>query len=301
MTKNGLVLGAMAATTLMVLGQVRASVVIATSQGENEAELAQTYSSTDLLNGMIPVELPGDRGWHPANPASGNSMLPTGLPAFTDGVGAVTGLEGLLNDFPGAGQPAKRIQYTFAAPKVIDEVRVFTGNEGRDGRVFHTYTLEMSTDGGTSWLPPIYVQSHQSGTVNSAHWRNVLTQATDTDGPLASGVTDLRFQFFSVDNTQGEMRDPFDGANLYTEVDDGLTAAFVSPLVWEIDVLGSEVTPVPYTLDDVLRALGIAAGVTDATEADKSRLNVGGFSTEQIDLGDVQGIIRKVSGLDSNP
>lgn len=193
--------GAAALCALGIAGFTGGSVVVATSQGDSEAALAQTCSSTDLLNGLIPVELPGDQGWHPANPASGNSMAPTGLPAFTDGIGAVTGLEGLLNDFPGAGNPAKRIQYSLGGPKVINEGRVFTGNEGRDGRVFHTYTLEMSADGGASWLAPIYVQSHLSGTVNTARWRAVLTQITDTGGPLASGVTDMRFQFFAVDDT----------------------------------------------------------------------------------------------------
>ena len=39
------------------------------------------------------------------------------------------------------------------------------------------------------------------------------------------------------------MRDPFDGINPFTDTDDGLTAAFVSPLVWEIDVLGTVSSP----------------------------------------------------------
>jgi hypothetical protein len=56
-------------------------------------------------------------------------------------------------------------------------------------------------------------------------------------------VTDIEFDFYSVDNTLGEMRDPFDGLNPFTGTDDGLTAAFVSPLVWEIDVFGSDSPP----------------------------------------------------------
>ncbi len=39
------------------------------------------------------------------------------------------------------------------------------------------------------------------------------------------------------------MRDPFDGVNPFTGTDDGLNAAFVSPLVWEIDVLGTDSPP----------------------------------------------------------
>ncbi len=39
------------------------------------------------------------------------------------------------------------------------------------------------------------------------------------------------------------MRDPFEGVNPFTGADDGLSAAFVSPLVWEIDVLGTDSPP----------------------------------------------------------
>jgi hypothetical protein len=56
--------------------------------------------------------------------------------AFTDGAGLrATGLTSLLADFPGSGSPAKRIRYTLAVPDDISEVRVFTGNSGRDKRV----------------------------------------------------------------------------------------------------------------------------------------------------------------------
>ena len=41
------------------------------------------------------------------------------------------------------------------------------------------------------------------------------------------------------------MRDPFDGVNPFTGLDDTLTAAFVSPLVMEIDVFA---VPEPATL-----------------------------------------------------
>jgi hypothetical protein len=60
---------------------------------------------------------------------------------------------------------------------------------------------------------------------------------------LATEVTHIEFDFYSVDNTQGQMRDPFDGVNPFTGTDDGLSAAISSPLVWEIDVLGSDSPP----------------------------------------------------------
>jgi hypothetical protein len=88
---------------------------------------------------------------------------------------------------------------------------------------------------------PIYVQSHPSGALNNSsvhQWRVVLSQLRNTDGFVARDVTDLRFDFYAVDNTLGEARDPFDGTNPFTGIDDGLSAPFVSPLVWEIDMLG---------------------------------------------------------------
>jgi len=201
------------------------------------------------------------------NPAAGNPDSPDGLPAFTDGLGlGASGLTGLLNDFPGAGVPAKRIQYTLPEARDIGEIRMFTGNDGKDGRVFHTYTVEFSSDSGVTWSEPIYVQSHASGTLNNAgnnNWRNVLSQLTEPEGLLAAGVTDLRFDIYSVDNTGGQMRDPFDGVNPFTSLDDGLTAAFVSPLVWEIDVL-----PVQPVVTPTARALEIAGGLRAATETD---------------------------------
>ena len=222
-------------------GTANAQLALNVTQGE-ESDLAGTYSSTDLIQGLIATELPGDRGWHEANKDPLDQ-----LPAFTDGEGMrVTGFTGLLNDFPDPGQPAKLIRYALPLPADIDEIRVFTGNNDRDGRVFHTYTVRFSSDWGKTFTDFIYVQSHPSGTLNNANnnqWRVVLSQLSNASGKLAREVTHIDFTFYSVDNTAGEMRDPFDGVNPFTGSDDGLSAAFVSPLVWEIDVLGTNSPP----------------------------------------------------------
>jgi hypothetical protein len=211
------------------------------TQGEL-ANLAATFSTNDLIAGLIPAVLPGDKGWHPANTDPADQ-----LPAFTDGEGVrASGLTGLLNDFPGTATPAKLIRYALALPADVNEVRVFTGNNGRDGRVFHTYTVRFSSDHGVTFSDPIYVQSHPSGTLNNNlnnQWRAVLSQLTGKAGPLALKATHVEFAFYAVDNTGGQMRDPYEGVNPYTGWDDLLTAAFVSPLVWEIDVLGIENSP----------------------------------------------------------
>jgi hypothetical protein len=223
------------------VGSASAQITNFVTQGE-EADLAAAYDSTDLIQGLIATELPGDTGWHPANTDPLDK-----LPAFTDGQGdRGTGVTGLLNDFPGTNVPAKLIEYTLPVPADINEIRIFTGNNGRDGRVFHTYTVRFSSDWGQTFTDPIYVQSHASGTLNNAghnQWRAVLSQLTNTTGMLATEVTHIEFDFYAVDNTQGQMRDPSDGVNPFTGLDDGLTVAITSPLVWEIDVLGTDSPP----------------------------------------------------------
>lgn len=211
------------------------AVNLVVSQGE-EQDLPVQISQTDLLQGSIAVELEGDQGWHPAN-----SDPLDKLPAFTDGQGMrETGLTGLLSDFPGSGLPAKRIEYSLPVASDIAEIRVFSGNDGRDGRVFHTYTVAFSKNGGTVFDPPIYVQSHPSGTLNNKdfnQWRAVLSQLRGQDAPLARGVTHLRFDFYAADNSQGQSRDPFEGVNPFTGLDDQLNTAITSPLIWEIDLI----------------------------------------------------------------
>jgi len=222
------------------VGSASAQITNFVTQGE-ETDLAATYDSTDLIQGLIATELPGDLGWHPANTDPLDH-----LPAFTDGQGDRTGLTGLLNDFPGAGNPTKLVEYALPVPADINEIRVFTGNAGHDGRVFHTYTVRFSSDWGQTFTEPIYVQSHASGTINTPqqhNWLAVLSQLTNTTGTLAMEATHIEFDFYSVDNTQGQMRDPYAGINPFTGTDDGLSAPIASPLVWEIDVLGTDSPP----------------------------------------------------------
>jgi hypothetical protein len=208
-------------------------------QGE-EADWAQPISNSDLIAAAIGTELAGDTGWHPANPANGDSLNANGLPAFTDGVAEIgSGVTGLLNDFPGQGAPTKRVQYDFGSATDIGQINVYTGNNGRDGRIFHTYTVEFSTDNGANWSTPIYVQSHDSGTINNAgqnQWRTVLSRLYKPGDRLVDDATNVRFDFYAVDNGGGQMRDAYDGINPFTGFDDGLTFAFVSPLLWEIDI-----------------------------------------------------------------
>ncbi len=223
---------------LCVAASANAAVVTNTHHGADGSALNAMVLSGDLISGLIGTELAGDLGWHPANPAAGNSLAPQGLPAFTNDSGE-SGLAGLLNDFPGADTPTKRVQYDLASASDIPWIGILSGNDGKDGRVFSTTVVSYSTDGGANFAQLGYFQSDPSGTLNNAGaWGSTYMRIyDDTGAPIMTGVTNLIFEFYAVDNSGGQMRDPSDGINPLTGIDDGLTAAFVSPLIWEIDVV----------------------------------------------------------------
>lgn len=220
-------------------------IVASTEHAMDDSGLSVGYSSTDLLDGLIPTELAGDNGWHPANPASTDPNNPNGLAAFTDGAGDLgSGVTGLLNDFPAEGAPTKTIVYDLMAPHDIDEIRLHTGNAGKDGRIFSSTAIYTSTDGENFELLG-YFQSDPSGTENSASTpggpdgATVVTISSDDLQPMVTSVEYMRFDFYAAADVNGLVRDPFDGVNPFTGIDDGLTEAYVSPLVREIDVFGS--------------------------------------------------------------
>lgn len=215
-----------------IAAPAQAVVSFTTQHGPDATSLDGLIRNDDLINGLLGTELPGDLGWHPANTNPADR-----LPALTDGLGILaSGLTGLLNDFPGSGNPTKKLQYDLAGPSDIAQINILTGNLGRDGRVFSTTVVRTSTDGGTNFGLLGYFQSDPSGTVNAGQWGSTFVSITADAGELA-GVTNIQFDLYAVDNTQGQMRDPFDGVNPFTGLDDGLSAPIASPLVFEIDVV----------------------------------------------------------------
>lgn len=229
----------------MVLASTQAAVVSSTVHGTGSHDLDGMIVANDVIAGQLGTELPPLNGWHPAN-----SQAVDQLAALTDGAGLLgSGLTGLLNDFPGAGSPAKSLRYSFAATD-LSSLRILTGNNGGDGRIFSTTAVRYSDNNGSTFNLLGYFQSDPSGTFNndgsSPRNRSTLLSIYDDSSPLLlSGVTDLVFELYAMDNTGGQMRDPYDGVNPFTSVDDGLTGAFVSPLVWELDVLA---IPEPSTM-----------------------------------------------------
>lgn len=225
----------------------QAAVVSSTVHGAEGTSLDGMIATGDLISGLVATELPGDNGWHGATPPE-----PERLQAITDDGGQISGLTGLMNDFPGVGTATKLLQYNLAGPSNIASIGILTGNNGKDGRVFSTSVIRYSTDNGGNWNLLGYFQSDPSGTINSGTWGSTYVNISDdASATLLPGVTNLIFELYAVDNTGGQMRDPFDGVNPFTSVDDGLSAAFVSPLIWEIDVV-----EVPEPAAAALLALG---------------------------------------------
>lgn len=236
-----------------------AAVTSTTLHGVTATEFDPLLSSSDLIHGRGTLDVDvfenpqdtfgnpaiGVDSWHPAN-----TDLADHLPAFTDGIGVrPTGLTGLLNDnFPveaASGRPAKIVEYVFDTPVDIGRINILTGNiVDPDGRIFSTTYIEYSTDNGFNYQPIGYFQSDPSGTVfngdlpvEDQRSSTFVSVFDDSNATLVGGVTNLIFNLYSVSNTDGQMRDPFDGINPFTGVDDGIPAAFESPLVYEIDVL----------------------------------------------------------------
>lgn len=198
-------------------------------------------------------------GWHPAN----NVDPADQLPSFTDGVGERgTGLTGLLNDNqpggspqPLSGAPVKVVEYVLAEPSDIGRINILTGNRNNsDGRIFLTTSILYSTDGGSNFESLGYFQSDPSGVFNNEvspeapfdpeQGSTITSIFNDTSTTLLTGVTNIELSFYSVavfggpgGDISGVHVDPFDGVNTFTGIDDGFAPAFISPLVWEIDIV----------------------------------------------------------------
>jgi hypothetical protein len=195
----------------------------------------------DLIAGLIAEELAGDLGWGPFTTAPEDR-----LPALTDGMGALSQHTGTMTDNPGIGTPAKRIRYQLATASDIHQIRVLTGQGAAtagDARVFSTFVVRYSTDGGATYHLLGYFQSDPSGTDNPRAWNATLLTILDSQSPvLLAGVTHLEFDFFAAGRGTMAM-DPYEGTNPFTGTDDNQQYALVASQLWEIDVLGEPVIP----------------------------------------------------------
>ncbi|MBE7486798.1 hypothetical protein HS121_00850 [bacterium] len=150
------------------------------------------------------------------------------------------GLTGLLNDFPGENTPALIARWDLGGQANLNELRVFSGNNGRDGRVFQHYDVYVTqaqppTSGFTLLAEEVACAPFGSGNPAAPNdYVACLTSLKDSlGGPLASVVTGLEIHFYSVSNTARQFRDDWNAGNGDDRDDEA--AAFESPLIFEVD------------------------------------------------------------------
>ncbi len=188
----------------------------------------------DPLNGNLATKIWG--GFHPANSAAADRE-----PAFTDGAG-LGALTGLLKDFPGENVPAWSGFWVLDGGAAVDltELRVFSGNHGRDGRVFHHYDVYVTADpwpsAASDWTLLIaevtsapFWTSNAGGEIEAS-----LTRVTNpAGGALAANITGLQLAFYAVSRTDSVFHDDWDACS--GDDRDATDAAFESPLIYEVD------------------------------------------------------------------
>ncbi len=207
-------------------------------------DLPYQPSDSDGLHGNVATRLTG--GFYQAVVNDSDRE-----PALTDGA-SLGPMTGLLQDFPGVGQPAWSGYWTLAngSPVDLSELRVLSGNLGREGRIFHHYdaytTGDPSPGSASAWeLIGSEITSATFGTRNSTNLTASWTRVTgEGGGPIAQGVTGLRLDFYAVSNTDSLFVDDWDAGSPGDT--DGQPAAIESPLIFEIDAwFQGEGAPVP--------------------------------------------------------
>jgi hypothetical protein len=206
----------------------------------------------DPLNGNVATKIWG--GFHPANSNSADRE-----PAFTDGAG-LGALSGLLMDFPGENVPAWSGFWVLNGGVAVDltELRVFSGNQGRDGRVFQHYdvfvTADPSPSAASDWtLLMAEVTSAPFWTSNAGgEIGATLTRVTNpAGGALAADITGLQLAFYAVSRTDRVFHDDWDACS--GDDRDATDAAFESPLIYEVDAyFGSQPDSTSLHVDSIV-------------------------------------------------
>ena len=309
---------------------VSAATAAPTSTAEfaaNVASLSAQPVNNDLINGIVGInegqQNGGIVGAHEAcvmnqddclslppicSPSAGvRTDLGASLADFTDGV-AGTLLQGLLTDFTRA---SIILRYDLPGPIDIGQINVIAANEDPNaignGRIFQTYLVEASTDNGANFAPlgPL-VTSGTFGLNNQAGNGASLTTLFDNNSNvLATGVTNLRFVFYCVSNTQGFYQDPWQGnategaiyqaicPDVDVEDSDGRRKAFEAPIIKEIDVLAPG-TP-PFQCNDPV--FDVVGGGENGDEPDGAvdAQDFGIFQTCHTGPGDPGGVFDSLS------
>jgi hypothetical protein len=203
---------------------------LATDQGL----LSVLPDADDPLNGHVATRISG--GFHPANTDPADQEA-----AFTDGAG-LGPLTGLLNDYPGPQTPAWSGFWVLddGLPVHLTELRVFSGNLDRDGRIYHHYDVYVTDDpapgAASNWMP-LYeeITPAQFGASNAAGVYEAASTRITPDGTLwlARAITGLRIDFFAVTSVYPDFNDDWPPCTAGDR--DGAIAAYASPLIYEVD------------------------------------------------------------------
>jgi hypothetical protein len=201
-------------------------------------QLNPAPDNADDLQGVIATRLRG--GFHPivTNPADMEA-------AFTDGVG-MAGIAGLLRDYPPDGfeqdhtdQPSWSGFWILdgGQPVNLDEVRIYSGNAGKDGRVWHNADLYVTTDpspsANSTWqlvkeeIKPAIFGTPNPGTIEATGTRTYR----EGDAALWNSVTAMRLDLFSTAAF---------GVNNFAN---STAQTMIAPIVFEVDAYTSEATP----------------------------------------------------------
>jgi hypothetical protein len=225
----------------MVIGTAESGIVDVANNVLSFDLVPDPNSGTCLVTGSQPGP-----GFHSATP--GGQL--GGLIDLTDGIPGST-VEAVLSDF---NRASTVVRYDFPAPASIEELAVFCANEGgRDGRIYQHYDVYASSDYGATFTAVARtITSGPFGQNNTELDGATLTTVTNgAGGLLADDITNLRFVFYAVSNTQGRFQDPWHGTSAedpgYTgtcsgfdepEDLDGWRPAFEGSIIKEIDAAG---------------------------------------------------------------
>lgn len=293
-------------------------------------QLTEQISSSDLINGISATnegfvnfgEVDGHEsclvgsgdpclGLPPiCNPSEGflqcGGVCTGDVTDFTDGQAGALG-DAILRDF---GRAAIIARFDLPQPKDIGEIRVFAANEDPNavgnGRIFQTYTVEISKNNGASFqqLGPL-VTTGNFGSNNAAGNGASLTRVfDDATNVLAAGVTNIRFVMYCVSNTQGLYVDPWQGiANedssyktVCPDVEqqdvDGRRKAVEAPIIKEIDILPPGAPPIQCK-NPVFDVVGGGANGQDSDGAVDAQ-DFGVFQTCITGAGDPAGVFNSL-------
>jgi|GEM_PF-4433870 len=208
--------------------------LIYTESVGNVENLSIKPDAGDPMNGKKATTISG--GFHPLaeNPEDRGTC-------FTDGKG-LGDFTGLLRDYPGENTPAWGGFWNLdgGKPVVLNEIRVFSGNKARDGRVFQHYDVYVTRDPNpkassewTLFVEGVVCDQFMASNINQTKEAYVSLIKDYEAGAMAKQITGLRLDFYAVSITDKVFHDKWDTGK--SQDKDLAKAAIESPMIFEVD------------------------------------------------------------------